>query len=136
LLVSADVSSLMNSGFIIFRNSPWTINFLQSWLAISVQFPGFNDQMGFEYVYNNLSEKDRSKIEILPPDALNSNAPPMGLQLPHNQILHLAAESSSMRSEVFKLGAEETCKAIGGGRQVKPQLGLTQSVLRSTAETV
>jgi len=47
--------------------------------------------MGFEAVYKRLSKEDKSKISILPPDALNSDAPAMGRQLPHNQVRHTDA---------------------------------------------
>jgi hypothetical protein len=110
------------------------MSFLQRWLDVRKVSPSFNDQMGFEYMYNTIDATEKSKITILPPDALNSNAPPMGLQLPHNQILHLAAESGEMRSEVFKLGSKIACDSISSESQVPLQIGLLQEKLRDIGE--
>lgn len=135
MIVSADVSSPLNSGFIIFRNTPWSLRFIEDWLAVREKAQRtFTDQMGFDYMFRQLTPDDKKKLAILRPDALNSDAPPMGRQLPHNQVLHLAAESAAMRANTFKMGAEEVCSAILENREPKHQLGLTREVIRETTE--
>ena len=135
MIVSADVSATMNSGFIILRNSFWTLNFIKQWQQVRLLSRGSStDQMGFESVYNKLSSDERIKIAILSPDALNSDAPPMTRQKPYNQVLHLAAESSSLRQNVFKAGMIEVCNAIEKKRQPTHQLGLNREFIRHTTE--
>jgi hypothetical protein len=135
MIVSADVSSPVNSGFIIFRNTPWSLRFIEEWLAVREKAPkAFTDQMGFDYMYRKLTAEEKSKFAILRPDALNSDAPPMGRQLPHNQVLHLAAESSAMRANVFRRGAREVCAAMEESRAPLHQLGLSREVIRDIAE--
>jgi hypothetical protein len=136
LLVSADVSAVMNSGFIIFKNSPWTLKFLKRWWeARALSQHTVTDQMGFEYVYDKLPAEEKSRVAILSPDALNSDAPPMSRQLPHNQVLHLAAESSRLRQNVFQHGVSEVCEALKQNRQPAPQIGLHREVIRRLTET-
>lgn len=125
----------MNSGFIILRNTKWTLNFIKQWQEVRLLSQGSStDQMGFEYVYNKLLPDEKSKIVILSPDALNSDAPPMTRQKPYNQVLHLAAESSKLRQNVFKAGMIEVCDAIENNRQPAHQLGLTQEFILQTTE--
>ena len=136
MIVSADVSAPVNSGFIIFRNTPWSLRFIEDWLAVRDKAPlSFTDQMGFDYMFRQLSAEEKLKLAILRPDALNSDAPPMGRQLPHNQVLHLAAESTVMRANVFRKGAQEVCEAIAENRQLKHQVGLSREVIRDIAES-
>ena len=90
ILMSADVSSLANSGCIIVKNSKWAIQFLTDWWQLRTD-PRINtDQMGFETLYNARSQREMQKrIALLPPDALNSDAPAMGKQLDHHKVTRL-----------------------------------------------
>jgi uncharacterized membrane protein len=86
--MSADVSTLVNTGFIIVRSgSRWAAQFIEEWIAWR-HFPGVaNEQLGFESLYRSRGEEEmRVKIAILPPHVLNSIAAPMGEQLPHHQV--------------------------------------------------
>ena len=95
VLMSADVSSVANTGVIIVRNTPWAIKFLSIWLAEESLVS--TDQQGLQIVLKRIMNiKDKNKIVILPPSVLNSEAPPMGRQLNSHKILHLAAESIGM----------------------------------------
>eukprot|EP01041_Mallomonas_annulata_P003385 gene3385-6715_t len=134
LLLSADVSAIANSGVIIIRNTKWSINFLREWLSVGYNSTQLTDQMGFDIVYRRrLTKGEKGKIVILPPHILNSEAPPMGRQLPYHQVLHLAAESSDMRREVFRNAAKELCSALTLHRPPASQLGQTREVLQQTA---
>ena len=125
----------MNSGFVIFRNTPWTLKFIHQWWEARKLGQGtITDQMGFEYVYDKLSPDEKKRIALLAPDALNSDAPPMSRQLPHNQVLHLAAESSKLRQNVFQHGMREVCDAIAADRPPPPQIGLHREFIRKTTE--
>jgi len=88
VIMSADVSTLANTGFILLRNSAWTKAFIREWLALRLH-PGIhNDQMGFDMLYKSRPKYEMlQKVAILPPDVLNSDAPPMGRQQPHNQVI-------------------------------------------------
>jgi hypothetical protein len=85
ILMSADVSSIANTGFIIVRNTQWARRFLQRWLAF--YDVAATEQLGFEIVYQSCDAQERSeKIAILPPEAMNSIAAPMGQQQEHHKV--------------------------------------------------
>ena len=88
ILMSADVSTAVNTGFIVVRGgSGWARSFLELWLSMR-NAPGVvNEQLGFEAAYNSRAPEDVSeRIAILPPHILNSIASPMGEQLPHHKV--------------------------------------------------
>lgn len=88
ILMSADVSSIANSGCIIVKNSQWAIKFLTDWWKLHEGKEGLmTDQLGFETIYKSRPVLEMGKrIALLPPDILNSDAPPMGRQLAHHKV--------------------------------------------------
>jgi len=87
MLISRDVSTLVNTGCMVIRNTSWMRRFLHHWLA-ERNTPGVdNEQLGFEKAIASYP-KDVivEKIVILPIATLNSEAPAMGKQLPHHQV--------------------------------------------------
>lgn len=105
---------------------------MQSWRKLHHQ-TGYTDQIGFEHVYHHLPAKDKTRIAIVPPHVLNSEAPPMGRQLPSHQILHLAAESSAMREAAFDTAMRDVCRALSDGHHASHQLTLTRERLQQIA---
>jgi hypothetical protein len=87
IYMSADVSSLANTGFIIVRNSRWARGFLRDWLARRHQ-PGIQtEQLGFETLYYTRDVGEmREKVAVLPAHVMNSIAAPMGEQQPHHKV--------------------------------------------------
>jgi len=144
LLLSADVSSLANTGMMIIKNTPWAKRFLHKWLDERTNSQ--TDQHGFEAVYHqhvsqsktSKKEKSGKKIVFLAPDCLNSDSPPMGRQKDNSQVLHLAAETNELRQSIFKAGAKELCRARRSGEVValKHQLGITRSFLQQETARV
>ena len=105
------------------------------WLLNHKVSSSYADQSGFEHLYNSqLTDKEKKKIAIVRPDALNSEAPAMGRQATHNQVLHLAAEGMVMRRNSFASGAAEVCAALREGRGPTHQLKMTRKALRQIAE--
>jgi len=86
IVISADVSTMANSGCFIIRNSQWSYQFLKDWHQMHMTSTAINDQMGFEATYKKRGKEALTKIVILPPDVINSDAPPMGRQLPHHKV--------------------------------------------------
>ena len=87
----------------------WLLRWLQNHKISS----SYADQSGFEHMYHSqLTDKEKKKIAIIRPDALNSEAPAMGRQAAHNQVLHLAAEGMGMRRNSFATGAAEVFTAV------------------------
>jgi hypothetical protein len=65
LILSADVFDVANTGFIIARNSRFTIDFIQTWYASRDVYPV--DQHAFNQIYNAIKvKKSGKKIVILP----------------------------------------------------------------------
>ena len=137
ILMSADVSSVANTGMIIVRNTAWSLQFLRDWLWEHSTEGVTTDQMGFTILYQRRhGDGASSRIAILPPHVLNSEAPPMGRQLPSHQVLHLAAESTLLRKTVFQRGAKEVCRALHEYGALQPQLGLTRHYLQKKTQSV
>lgn len=149
LIASADVrQGLINSGFLILRNSAWTRNFLDRWWN-TVDRTLLCDQDAFEALYRQIISEERRATEalefegatierlvtILPRDALNSDPPAAIHQKTHNQVLHLMGESSALRSVVFREAMVNMCSARSGG-VVPAQLGLTRRILTTLAVNV
>ena len=111
IFMSADTSSLANTGVMIIKNSRWSKEFLKNWLHQFTIHPDFTDQIGLQKLYE--TRKDfHSKIVILPPDILNSEAPSMGFQNENSRVMHLAAESNEMRATSFKIASTDICYAL------------------------
>lgn len=114
IIVSAEhagSTTLMNSGSILVRNSKWTREFLRDWWEYADRTL-YSDQEQFDLLYRSKSKDLVNKIAILPPDALNSDPPPITSQKPYNQILHLMGEHSRYRAKVFRSAFQELCRHV------------------------
>lgn len=90
LIASEDVSTMINTGCMLLRRSPWAVSFLQTWLACRDRPGALNDQLGFHCAHAQYDADHFSKhVAILPAYMLNSEAPAMGKQLEHHQVHHL-----------------------------------------------
>jgi hypothetical protein len=97
ILVSSDVSTLINTGCMIFRNSHWTKAFLQKWIDQKDSSSVYNEQLGFDFLYKQVMEVEKrdpsaslslkGRIKILPIQNLNSEAPPMWKQQLSHKVL-------------------------------------------------
>lgn len=110
IIMSADVSMSGNTGVMIIRNSRWSVKFLRDWLAQRIVSRDFTDQAGLQYLLRIRSDT-KNKLVLVPPNALNSDAPAMGRQNPEDVILHLAAESNVYRQDVLSVAADAICRA-------------------------
>lgn len=102
ILLSEDVSSIANTGFIIVKATRWAEQFLTGWLA-QKHTPGMEtEQLGFEAVYQSRSKEEmQSKVAILPAHVLNSIATPMGKQEPYHQVIFIGSWPSSLDKTVI-----------------------------------
>lgn len=134
IIVSADIKQgLINTGFIIFRNTAWTRDFLHQWWNVADRRL-ICDQDAFDRLYIRLlhehptPSKTIPKIKILSTDGLNSHPPAWMYQRNSNPILHLMGEISSYRGMVFRKAYQSICQARSGGILL-PQLGLHKEAL-------
>lgn len=117
LICSADIrQGLLNSGFLIMRNTPWLRAFVKEWWT-AVDRLQKCDQDAFDILYERYlhrfmqgKEKEgrntsiwdvRTKIAILAKDALNSDPPAMNNQMEYNQVIHISLLLS--RSFVYSI---------------------------------
>lgn len=135
---------LINTGFLILRNTPWMRSFLHDWWYSAVDKTIVCDQDAFDQLYarySNREEKEqqheaqplhadsiRRKVKVLPMDALNSHPPATLHQQDSNRVLHLMGETTSLRTAVFRKGFQNICAARSGG-VLPAQLGLRRDVL-------
>lgn len=97
IIMSSDVSSIGNTGFIIVRGgSQWAEAFFEEWLQ-QMNSPGVDtEQLGFDTVYRKRDQAEmNAKVAILAPHVLNSIAAPMGQQLPHHKVFNILIQSYS-----------------------------------------
>jgi hypothetical protein len=135
----AGSSTLVNSGTVIVRNTPWTRTFLHTWWTFKNR-KLYSDQEQFDLLFKAQEYSGlglASKVAILPPDAINSDPPAMTQQRPHNQVLHLMGEHQGYRVRVFRAGLQALCAKLadtdtdidGAVNRVIPQLGLGRDKL-------
>jgi hypothetical protein len=92
IYLSQDVSTMINTGVMLFRNSFWTRRFVSQWLKKAEDPLNFNEQVGFDNLVASLMRSKPSagdlqeKIVILPIHVLNSEAPAMWKQQPTHQV--------------------------------------------------
>ena len=115
LIISEDVSSIANSGVMIFRNSQWSIDFIKLWLSYREKYG--TDQLGFESAYyycmnDNKRSSNKNKIKIVPAHILNSDAPAMTTHTQSHPVLHLAMESKEYRGRVMSHLAQQVCDNV------------------------
>ena len=136
IVMSKDVARsefTSNSGFIIVRASDWSLAFLEKWWN-TFDRRKCCDQNAFTWLYDELDEDNRKRVELLQPDAVNSNFPAWKHQADYNQVLHLAGASSQLfREPVFRRGFYEICRvqmpSFRNLTLLKPQLGLNRLFL-------
>ncbi|RYH23692.1 hypothetical protein EON65_17600 [archaeon] len=134
IMASRDVSTLINTGCLLVRNTAWSLGFLKTWHACRLETGAHNEQLGFHCAYNQYTEEEsHRKIAILTDHELNSIAPAMHTLLPSHPILHLAAEDNAYRHRVFKLAAQNMLDALKQGSSIPIQLGISRVVLQETA---
>lgn len=110
--ISQDVSTLVNTGSILLRNTRWSRQLLRTWISMKNQDGVGNEQLGFEALYPTLSTSDRDKICILPSHVLNSISPPMKTLASSHQVMHLAAEDNVYRKAVLQEAAKALCESM------------------------
>lgn len=131
IFLSKDIDSaggLGNTGFVLVRNTPWSIKFLNRWWNMGDR-SRMSDQIALQLLYESLGDNDKEKLKILPTDAVNTHFPAWEHQKTHNQVLHLAGEANIYRKMVFQKGAMEICDSAVKGIVLPRQLNLTQENL-------
>lgn len=126
IIASQDVEPLngiINTGCMIIRSTNWALQFLDEWWNSTDRVDGM-DQHVFDLVYkrrlahsresntDHISAVDiRTKIAILLPHVLNSQIPARVHQQVDHKVLHLAGESSIVRTHIFQSAFAELCRA-------------------------
>eukprot|EP01031_Cornospumella_fuschlensis_P034412 gene34412-41651_t len=135
VIVSADIrQGLMNSGFMVIRNTPWSRLFLQQWWTVADRST-VCDQDAFDVLYQSYSESDKARVKILSTDALNSHPPAWKYFASTSAVLHLMGESASYRAVVFHQAFQSVCQAKAGGI-LRKQLSLTLDHLQDAAKDI
>ncbi len=87
IIVSKDVSNIINTGSLLLRNSEWTRRLLLQWLMMRHNPNVINDQTGFDYLYSRyMRGSDKQKLAILEPNEFNSVLPAMSQQLESDKV--------------------------------------------------
>lgn len=108
VLLSEDLLDVANSGFIVSRVSPWTLQFFKRWWEMRHHTNAYCDQ----HVLNALSlqlanEGQLHKIALLPFGVINSRWPPLEHFKPSvDNVLHLLGEYDFVRRAVARFFVE------------------------------
>jgi hypothetical protein len=129
-------TDLMNSGFVILKNSKWVRDWLLPEWWRSDDRGTSSDQEVFNqlYVRHKQDQQLSSRVVLLEPAALNSDPPAAVKQKPDHQVLHLMGNRDPYREAVFGTAWSEVCRAAAasteiGERTLKHQLGVDQANL-------
>jgi hypothetical protein len=140
LIMSKDAADVANSGFLIAKNSEWSLNFFSMWWER--RSVTSTDQSAFNELFQRLGEPPQ--IALLSPGEVNSEYPVYQTFSPQSRVLHLFGEIDAIRSEVFRSAASELClhisapspkKRRGPPKRPPPQLGLSSVKLAEIAFT-
>ena len=112
LIVAADVLDTANTGFMIVRNCPWSIDFFDRWWASRDLAGTFCDQHVLNKLLKNTT--DRNYVGITHPKAINSQWPVIDNFNEQDPILHLMGETNEIRVAVSRYVAESVCNATSG----------------------
>lgn len=124
---STTSSDIMNSGFVILKNSDFVSGWLlKEWWTFENRIT-FNDQEVFNKLYMKYGEKMSSKCVIVAPDLINSDPPATLRQKPDNQVLHLMGEYWTYRKIAFRSGFDEICRAT-----YTPEVNSDDEIFNST----
>lgn len=140
LLLSRDAADVANSGFLIVKNSQWSLRFFSSWWE--KRLLSVTDQSAFNTLYHEYNAP--AEIVLLPPNEINSEYPVYQTFNPQSPVLHLFGEIDEIRTETFRFAAVELCRHLTshsqatsrkrrGPKRYPPQLGLTSTKLREFA---
>ena len=111
LLVSKDFRpehGLMNSGFMIFKVSPWSLSFLEAWWS-NHDRASVSDQGAFGKMWATNIFSVRSHTVLLEPHVLNSEFPAWFTLQQDHQVLHLAGTHNELRSVIFRSVLDKLC---------------------------
>lgn len=132
IIISKDMEKatfISNSGFIIVKNSEWSMEFLQQWWS-SYDRRKCCDQNVLTWLYDKMSIEEKNNIMILRSDALNTEFPCWKNLKSHNQVLHLAGATSLYRNNIFDSSLKEVCSAIDKDPPfLRPQLTVNREYL-------
>ena len=141
IIASADIKlGLINTGFLVFRNTPWTRDFVRRWWTITDKNKHC-DQDAFDILYKQLLANGPSEglgtgslpeIKILSTDAINSHPPAWKYHAPTNAVLHLMGETAWYRASIFRKSFQSICSARSGG-VLPTHLGITTSWMQEEA---
>jgi len=137
LIMSADALDVANTGFIVVRNTPWTLAFFQRWWAARNSELTYCDQHVFNKLFREMSASERGNIAILTPNAVNSRWPAIETFDEHSdRVLHLMGETHPYRVSTFKNASAEVCAWLRATTpvQMPRRLKFSQQVLTEIAK--
>lgn len=108
LIVASDAIDTANTGFMIVRNCPWSIDFFNRWWAGREMTDSFCDQHVLNKLLKNAT--DRNFVGITHPKAINSQWPAIDNFNEYDCILHLMGETDEIRNAVSRNLAERVCR--------------------------
>ena len=121
LILAEDQIDIANTGFLIVKNTPWSIAFFEKWWDAKEMKGTFCDQ----HVLNKLLEDpyDRSLVAITGPKTINSKWPAIDNFRENDSILHLMGETHAVRNAVSVILAQSICtRALGYVSEVSPSV--------------
>jgi len=112
VIMSDDSLDIGNTGFLIIRNTVWSLQFFKMWWEQRDSPFTFCDQHVLNKIYSKLSQQEKEKIAILPFRKLNSRFPVVETYHDDDPVLHLMGETQPYRVSVFRNASMRMCQDI------------------------
>ncbi len=134
-----EIFSLVNTGFVIVKNTPTAKAFLREWWGDRGDRLRGWDQHAFTKLYMNGNNDDnksfKDAVQLLAPDAVNTHRPATTYHQLHNPVLHMIGSVLRHRKEIFSTGLKSLCLA-SDIKSLPAQLGLTREALVDIEERI
>ena len=102
---------IANTGFLVVKNTPWSIRFFHKWWDHRHLPHTHCDQHVLNFLLHDLKKSNElHHIAILPAKTINSHWPSIvHFNASHDRILHLMGETAGVRRDIFQYASTVLC---------------------------
>lgn len=119
LILASDEIDMANTGFMVVRNSAWSVSFFDRWWSLKGSPLTSCDQHVLNLLLQQLAiDEDSQKVRIIAASLINSKWPVLDHFHASDPVLHLMGETSDTRTAVAKYLVGGVCRSILRGDEL------------------
>jgi hypothetical protein len=119
LILASDEIDMANTGFMVVRNSAWSVSFFDRWWSLKGSPLTSCDQHVLNLLLQQLAiDEDSQKVRIIAASLINSKWPVLDHFHSSDPVLHLMGETSDTRTAVAKYLVGGVCRSILRGDEL------------------